>query len=189
MAHSLFSVQKFKVVIGIQMLVFRGNWTKHSLIICVSNCQLPLLAHSGLSWFVSITNFGLVSTHKTVACRQHSSVTFKISWGIKNMQYSYGWEKFHSAVLTLAGSGSQAQRLSDAFVFSLSHIRPEENLPEQLRADFGVLMVALTQKQAVADEGNAQATIFAMDEFEIHQSISKIIGLYDSICREMPKDY
>ncbi|MFD3247461.1 hypothetical protein [Rahnella aquatilis] len=105
------------------------------------------------------------------------------------MQYSYGWEKFHSAVLTLAGPGSQAQRLSDAFVFSLSHIRPEENLPEQLRADFGVLMVALTQKQAVADEGNAQATIFAMDEFEIHQSISKIIGLYDSICREMPKDY
>lgn len=103
------------------------------------------------------------------------------------MPYSYGWEKLHTAVLTLSGVGSQAKRLTDAFVFSLGQIKPEEHLPEHLRSEFITLIESLTEKVAVADEGNAEATIFAMDDVELNQSIEKIIGLYDSVCRQMPK--
>ncbi|CNJ47134.1 hypothetical protein HB991_09170 [Yersinia mollaretii] len=103
------------------------------------------------------------------------------------MQYRYGWEKFHTAIHSLAGFGAQQERLLNAYIFSLSHINPDVDLPEYLREEFTELSTSLTRKPAQGDEGTAYATIYAMREDEIHQAIDSIISIYDSVCREMPK--
>lgn len=47
--------------------------------------------------------------------------------------HSYGWEKLHLAMHSLAGDGTQAKRLVSAIIFNLIHIRPDENLPPRCK--------------------------------------------------------
>ena len=52
------------------------------------------------------------------------------------MSIAYAWEKFHLAVLTLAGSqGTVQERLADAFAGQLMRLNVND-LPEELRGDF-----------------------------------------------------
>ncbi|HIE4892120.1 hypothetical protein HL273_20285 [Yersinia enterocolitica] len=104
------------------------------------------------------------------------------------MQYSNGWKLFYDAVNHLAGADSQRERLLNAFVYSLSHIKPEIDLPENLRTRFTKLTTLLNNKPASGSEGTAQATIFTLDESELRQAVESIIDIYDSLCREMPKE-
>ena len=104
------------------------------------------------------------------------------------MKYSNGWEVFHIAALTLAGPGSQQERLLNAFTDSLIHISPETALPEHLRTKYTELATLLTSKPAVGSEGTAQATISTLTESELRRAVHSIIDIYDSLCREMPKD-
>ncbi|HDX9049591.1 TPA: hypothetical protein ROW14_001930 [Yersinia enterocolitica] len=104
------------------------------------------------------------------------------------MQYSNGWELFHIAVYNLAGQGTQRERLLNAFVDHLINIKPEIDLPEYLREKFTELATSLNNKSASGSEGTAQATISTLNESEISQAVHSIIDIYDSLCREMPKE-
>ena len=101
------------------------------------------------------------------------------------MNYKYGWEKLHMAVHSLAGSASQSERLVNAVVFSLIHITPENDLPDEMRDEFKEFMSDITSVEAIGDEGSVQATVEAMDEMQISNCAEKIIGFYDSVCRHM----
>ena len=99
------------------------------------------------------------------------------------MSISYGWEKLHLAVHSLCGMGTQHERLINATTFNLSHINPENDLPEELRAGFKDLYAQLTANTATEGEGRIQSTIKVFDEIQLHKAIEEIISLYDSICR------
>lgn len=99
------------------------------------------------------------------------------------MSLSYGREKLHSAVHSLAGSASQSDRLVNAAAFSLVNINPVNDLPEELREEFEILMDELTAVKATGDEGNLRATVYSFSEVELSKAIEKVISLYDSICR------
>ncbi|RYM73286.1 hypothetical protein [Serratia liquefaciens] len=101
-------------------------------------------------------------------------------------KYRYGWEKFHGAVHSLCGHGDIKERLENAYIFNISHIRSQDNLPEPLHEKFNELVTSLTNVQPEGDEGQVRATIKKMDELKINKAIEDIIGLYDDICRFMP---
>ncbi|MFC1751408.1 hypothetical protein ACFL2V_21750 [Pseudomonadota bacterium] len=103
------------------------------------------------------------------------------------MEFKYGWEKLHMAVHSLAGSASQPERLSNAVVFSLIHITPENDLPEEIRDEFKEFMSDITNVEAKADEGSVQATVNTLDELQISNHVDKIISFYDTVCRYMPR--
>ncbi|RZF15048.1 hypothetical protein [Serratia marcescens] len=103
------------------------------------------------------------------------------------LKYRYGWEKFHGAVHSLCSDGDIRERLENSYIFNISHINYQNNLPEQLHEKFNELVLSLTHVQAEGDEGQVRATIKRMDELMINKAIEDIISLYDSICRFMPK--
>lgn len=102
--------------------------------------------------------------------------------------YSYGWEKLHLAMHTLAGNGSQADRLQGAIVSNLIRIKSNEDLPPNIRADFDAFMRQMTSVKAKGDEGTAKATVDSLDESGRQQAIDKIIEFYDAVCRHMERD-
>lgn len=102
--------------------------------------------------------------------------------------YSYGWEKLHLAIHSLAGNGSQSERLVNAVAFNLIHIRPEENLPPSVRDEFLEFMQQITATTPTGNEGTIQATVATLDEWERRKAIEKIIGFYDTVCRHMEQD-
>jgi len=102
------------------------------------------------------------------------------------MVYMYGWEKLNEAIGTLTGPDSQKQRLAQA-IASLSLIRPEQNLPPEMRAEFEQFMKELNSRLAQADEGTIQATVQGLDELQVRDAIDEMISFYDRICRYMPR--
>ena len=101
------------------------------------------------------------------------------------MSLSYAWEKFHTAVLTLAGSGTTKERLTNAYVFSLGHIKTSEDIPSDLRERFENLCDTLTRNTPTGQEGKVVATVSQMDEIEILKVTEDIIGFYDTLCRRL----
>ncbi|EPC6045167.1 hypothetical protein ACR0VB_002140 [Serratia marcescens] len=104
-------------------------------------------------------------------------------------KYRYGWEKLHGAVHSLCSHGDIKERLENAYVFNISHIHDQNDLPEPLHKEFKDLVSSLTHVQPEGDEGKARATIKKMDELMINKAVEDIISLYDSICRFMPKQH
>lgn len=101
-------------------------------------------------------------------------------------KYRYGWEKFHAAVHSLAGEGTIKERLENAYTFNIIHLRCDNDIPEELHGEFNELVAMMT---SVDDQnGSVHATVYAMDELERSRVIEKIIGIYDSICRYMPRN-
>ncbi|WP_410751782.1 hypothetical protein [Citrobacter sp. U14242] len=101
------------------------------------------------------------------------------------MSLSYAWEKFHTAVLTLAGDGNIKERLSNAFIFSIDHIKASEDIPEDLREQFESLCDNLTRIDPVGNEGKVQATVSQIDSFELSKTAEDIVSFYDTICRRL----
>ncbi|WLS77195.1 hypothetical protein Q3V30_11905 [Erwinia pyri] len=101
------------------------------------------------------------------------------------MSLSYGWEKFHSAVLTLTGEGTVKERLANAYIFSLLHITPNEDLPNVLQADFEKLVQQVTHVAPAAQEGAVEATVNQLGEVELLLITEKIVGMYDDLCRHL----
>ncbi len=99
---------------------------------------------------------------------------------------SYGWEKLYLAILTLTGSGPIQDRLISAWIYHLSHIRPEENLPEELREEFIKLEENLNREEPFGNEGSIRATINKMDKSEIKDSVEKIVSLFSRIAKYKP---
>lgn len=99
------------------------------------------------------------------------------------MSYSYGWEKLHLAVHSLAGALSQKERLVHAIGNSLIHITPENDLPAELRDEFKEFMTGITSVEVIGNEGRVRATVDSLDEIEMNRAIEKIISFYDAVCR------
>ena len=62
-------------------------------------------------------------------------------------------KKLNMAVHSLAGTGSRNERLEEAITFSLDHIRPENDLPPEMRAEFSQFMEEMHSVPAQGDEG------------------------------------
>tara|TARA_R110001599_G_scaffold26612_16_gene93893 strand:- start:4528 stop:4845 length:318 start_codon:yes stop_codon:yes gene_type:complete len=99
--------------------------------------------------------------------------------------YSYGWEKLHLAVHSIAGDGDKRERLINAIVYNLIQITPEHDLPNELQPEFSEFMSEMIAVEASGDEGNIAATAHSFDGAKIDQAFGKIISFYDTVCRHM----
>lgn len=84
---------------------------------------------------------------------------------------------------TLTGSGSQKQRLAGALSGSLIHIKPDQDLPSEIRSEFEQFMEEMTSVDAEGEEGTIQATVESLDEMGVHQAVERIISFHDTVCR------
>lgn len=101
------------------------------------------------------------------------------------MSLSYAWEKFHSAVLTLSGSGDHQSRIVDAFAFNIVHVNRKEDIPQPLLAEFDELYTRLTAIEPLTNEGSINASVRLMTEPELTKISDDIVSLYDSLCRHL----
>lgn len=95
----------------------------------------------------------------------------------KATPYGNAWKLLHCAVLELAGSRSQTERLCSALQDHLSHIDPSLHLPEGMKEDFTEFWAPMESFEC------PRAFVYTLDDLEIGQKIDKIVGMYDSICR------
>ncbi|SEL41524.1 hypothetical protein SAMN04487787_110164 [Kosakonia sacchari] len=102
------------------------------------------------------------------------------------MKYRYGWEKFHGAIHSLASEGTFNERLANAYVFNISHIDKENNLPEATWNKYEELVSLLTFAEPVGNEGKVAASIAQMDDLQKNKVAELFISLYDDLCRFMP---
>ena len=101
------------------------------------------------------------------------------------MSLKYAHEKFHTAVLTLAGHVSIQERLINSYVFSLGHLKTADDIPNALQSRFDELCKELTKFDATGDEGRVQATVSKLNDFEINKLIEDIVSLNDDICMKL----
>lgn len=95
---------------------------------------------------------------------------------------SYTWEKFHGAIHSLAGSGTQRERLVAAYTYNLIRLSPED-LPNEIQEDFRKLQERITKFEAQDKEGSVQATVNKIDDSEVKKIIDKIISMHDTVTR------
>lgn len=95
------------------------------------------------------------------------------------MGLSYGAEKFSAAVYSLATSPkSIQQRIADAFIYSLIHIKPDEDLHEDLRFRFQSLHERVIQEKPVYEgEGTIQATTRNLSDDEAVEIAREIMAM------------
>ena len=96
------------------------------------------------------------------------------------MKSNHGWEQLHKAVHSLAGEGSQKERLVDAMNAGVFHVNPDEDLPAEIQAEFTFFVSNITSV-----ENSVQATVDTYDDSQVNSAVSKIINFYDAICRHM----
>jgi len=94
----------------------------------------------------------------------------------------YAWEKFHSAIHLLVGTGTQRERLASAYTYNLSQLKPED-LPEEIQEDFRQLKAEITRVDPHGNKGSVKATLHEMDESDIRRMIEKIISMHDTVTR------
>jgi len=101
------------------------------------------------------------------------------------LKYRYGWEKFHGAINSLAGHGTLQERLENAYTFNIIHLDCEQHIPEPVQESFNELKTMMTSADVL--DGRVRASVQAMDDGELSRAVEMIIGIYDKICRYMPK--
>ena len=100
------------------------------------------------------------------------------------MSYLYAWEKFHMAIRSLAGPGTQRSCLLNAYVESIIFVQPDE-VPEEIQDELRQFTRDITRVDAKGDEGSVQATVNTMDEAEVDRLIDRIISMHDTITRHV----
>jgi hypothetical protein len=106
----------------------------------------------------------------------------------KHVTQSYTWEKFFTAVLTLAtGQNSLKDRLADAYISALIRLRPDD-LPGPMREEFAELKQALTNVEPIGDEGRVFATVKNMEELQARELAERIVNMYDRYRVNMIED-
>ena len=93
---------------------------------------------------------------------------------------SYAWENFRGAIQTLAGTGSQKDRLASAYIHNLVRLEPKD-LPKKIQEDFSKLSKDITRIEGA--DGSVIATVNEMDESHIKQMVEKIIDMHDTVTR------
>lgn len=99
------------------------------------------------------------------------------------MSISYGWEKLHKAILTLASSNSDIhERLIYAWD-NLIPLVPDEDLPEEIQDEFISLKVEATATKADAGEGTLIASVRAMSTTRAGEIAERLVSMYDRTVR------
>ena len=107
---------------------------------------------------------------------------------VEKIHYGYGWEKSYLAVRGMATSPKRLQeRLGDAYVFNLTHIRAENVTPDVwLRLQH--VEQALTHVPAKGSEGTVAATTAVMNDDEALQLAIEIVNIADQIAADYRED-
>lgn len=103
------------------------------------------------------------------------------------MKYGYGYEKSLNAMSSLIGQGDLRKRLINVFCYSLIHITPDRDLPENSRQKFMDLYAKVTEFDQVKDEGQIAASINLMSEEDLNQSAQIIFELYNEVVEAYSK--
>lgn len=86
------------------------------------------------------------------------------------------WRHLFSAVLALgARASSVEQRLHAAYINELQRLSPQQDLPDELRADFQALMDELAHVYRNGDQA---------DEKQASRLAKQVVGLYDRVTRQ-----
>jgi len=100
-------------------------------------------------------------------------------------------DRFHSAVMVLAGDGHVKQRLERAYEENLAELS-EDELPQDLHGDFCALRNRMTSVQPVTGEGPIRATVRKMSAKEASHCAVSVISMYGEMMRrsssEAPRD-
>ena len=96
----------------------------------------------------------------------------------------FGWAKFFSAVNTLVGPGTIQERLADAWLFQMVHIRPE-CLHEEVQEKFAALDARMTSKPADGDEGRIRASTRDLSDDEGREIAQGVVSIFNDIVEEL----
>jgi hypothetical protein len=92
---------------------------------------------------------------------------------------AYAIEKLDVAVDALAASASSIQdRLFNAYISALIRIKPEEDLPEELRPRFIAMSDRLTSAEPRAGEGSLRATLDVLADDEAVGIAQEVVNLW-----------
>src|SRR5688572_8230746 len=93
------------------------------------------------------------------------------------------WEKFQSATLSLARSGSIKDRLADAYRNHLCDVA-EDDLPKEIREQFRSLSDALTREPPLSrGEDAIRATLRKMSNDEADRMASSVVQMFCVVVR------
>lgn len=98
----------------------------------------------------------------------------------------FAWEKFHGAVSTLAMDDTYDKRLVNAYVFNITPLNKNRDIPHEVAEKFEELERMMTSFEANPEEGKVAASVRGMDEREKSKAVELIISIYDTLCRLMP---
>lgn len=102
------------------------------------------------------------------------------------MGLSYGWEKFHIAMLSLTGSQPIRQRIIGAVSSSLIHLK-DNDLPNDLVVEFRTFIANITSAKAIGDEGTIAATVNSLTDDQLEAVAEQIVHMHDVITRAYGK--
>ncbi|MFC2094950.1 hypothetical protein ACFLSW_00725 [Candidatus Bipolaricaulota bacterium] len=93
-------------------------------------------------------------------------------------QYSqdYAMKELEAAVESLEGEGNPRERLHNASVYHLLHVKPED-LPENIREPLSAIQRALFTGSAEGCDGIAEASIAAMTDLQVSRMIENILQI------------
>jgi len=95
------------------------------------------------------------------------------------MSSHYGKQKFHLALLCLVEPGDIHARVTAALAQHLLHLNEQEDLPEEVRADFAKLRGSL---DALSDsKGHISEVIKGMSEGEVEKIAQQIVVLQEEL--------
>ena len=95
------------------------------------------------------------------------------------MGIAYAIEKFDVAVDALAASASSIHdRLFNAYISALMRIRPDDDLPVDLRRRFTAVTDRLTSVEPRRGEGTLRATLDVLDEAAAVAIAQEIVNLW-----------
>jgi hypothetical protein len=91
---------------------------------------------------------------------------------------SYTWGKFHGAIHSLAGEGTQRERLHSAYMDNLMRLEIRDEIPLEIKDKFITL-----KKTLKSDEGSIKDFVDNMEESKVKEMIDLIISMYDKVIR------
>jgi len=95
---------------------------------------------------------------------------------------SSAWENLFAATVVLASAGPIKQRLIEAYTDHLAKLSDDE-LPRELRDDYGQLAQQLSRVQPMRGESAVQATVRKMSDAEAGNVAQRIVGMLATLTR------
>ncbi len=84
-------------------------------------------------------------------------------------------------MLMASSPKSLQERIGDAYTYHLIHLRPEVDVPEDLRHRFQELATRMTSVEPIGDEGSIAATVAKMSTEEAVRVAEEIVYMWDAV--------